>query len=98
MRHFLALAGAPPPLPGGVMPPPPKGVLVAGAGAPQALAAGPLRARAPAVALAMVAAPADPQLSLAARTVQQPVADDADHAPSRRQHTGQRAVIASLSL
>jgi len=97
MRHFLVVAGAPPPLSDGVIKPPPKRLLVAGACAPQAIAACPLRALAPAVALAMIAAPADPELPLAARTVQQPVADDPDHDPSRRQHTGQRAVIASLS-
>jgi hypothetical protein len=98
MRHFLAMADAPPPLARGVMYPPAQRLLIAHAGGPHARAARGLRACALTVALAMIAAPADPQLPLAARTVQQPVADDRDHAPSRRQHTGQRAVIASLSL
>jgi len=96
MRHFLAVAGTPAPLAGGMMYSTAQRLLIARAGGPHARAARAPRAVALAVALAMIAAPAD--LALAARTVQQPVADDPDHDPSRRQRTGQRAVIASLSL
>jgi len=98
MRHFLAVAGTPAPLAGGMMYSTAQRLLIARAGGPHARAARAPRAVALAVALAMIAAPADPELALAARTVQQPVADDPDHDPSRRQRTGQRAVIASLSL
>jgi hypothetical protein len=45
----------------------------------------------------MIAAPANPQLLPATRTVQQPIGLDDTHHFSRRPSTGQRTVIASCS-
>jgi hypothetical protein len=97
MRHFLVLALAPPSLAGGVMPSAPKRLLVTGAGPPQALAACLPHAFARAVALPMIAAPADPQLAATTSAVQQAIALDDAHHFSRRPRTGQRSVIASCS-
>jgi hypothetical protein len=98
MRHFLALAGTPQALPGGVPELAPKRLLVTDTRPPLAIASCRAGTFPPAIALAMIATAADPQLPVTARTVQQPIAGDPDHDPSRRQHTGQRVVIASLSL
>jgi hypothetical protein len=97
MRHFLPPALSPPVLPSGMMQPASKRLLVAGAGPVQAIATRLPRASTPAVTLPMIAAPANPQLLPATRTVQQPIGLDDTHHFSRRPSTGQRTVIASCS-
>lgn len=98
MRHFLTLALTPPQLTRGMMAAPTKRFLVARPRPLQTLSARHASTFSGTVTLTVIAPPADAQLPLAARAVQQSVADDPDHDFSRCQHTGQRAVIASLSL
>jgi hypothetical protein len=95
MRHFFVLALAPAGLPGRMMPAAPKRLLVAGTSPSQAITAGLSSAFPGTITLAVVAAPADPQLATTPGTVQQPIALDDAHHISRRPWTGQRAVIAS---
>ncbi|MCU0692656.1 MAG: hypothetical protein MUF54_14745 [Polyangiaceae bacterium] len=95
MRHFLPVVPAPAGLPGRVMPPAPKRLLVADACPSQAIATCLSSAFPGAITLAVVAAPADPQLATAPGTVQQSIALDDTHHISCRPWTGQRDVIAS---
>jgi hypothetical protein len=97
MRHFLPPALSPPVLPSGMMQPASKRLLVAGAGPVQAIATRLPRASTPAVTLPMIAAPANPQLLPATRTVQHPIGLDDTHHFSRRPSSGQRTVSASCS-
>ena len=85
MRHFLRVPLAPARLTMGMLEAALKRLLVALPGGLQTLAPGLLRARRGAIALAVITPPAHPQLLLAERTVEQPVADDVDRTTSSPQ-------------
>ena len=97
MRHFLALALAPPTLPPGMMQPTLEGLLVAPSGRPHALAPRLIRTRLGAVPLPVITAPAHPQLLLTTCAIQHSVAALDDRRPSSPQKAGQVLPIASLS-
>jgi len=82
MRHFLALALAPLRLSPGMLHPAPKRLLVALACPADTRAPGLARTRRRAIPLAVIAAPAHPQLLLTARTVPHSVTDDVDRPTS----------------
>ena len=82
MRHFLAVALAPPRLSSGMTEAAAKRLLVAVAAPPNAVAPRLSGAGRRAIPLAVIAAPAHPQLLLTARTVPHPVADDVDRTTS----------------
>ena len=85
MRHFLRSPLTPARLAARMMDPPPKRLLVASPGGPHTLPPGLARARRWAIALPMIAAPADPQLLMTERTVPHPIADDVDRTTSSPQ-------------
>jgi len=80
MRHFAAHTLAVSPLPGGVAVRAATGALIARARPPGALAPAQPRARCGAVHIAVIAAPADPNLHGTARTVVEPIARLPEHA------------------
>jgi hypothetical protein len=85
MRHFLTVALAPAGLPPGMMQAAPQRLLVAVSCGVHAGAARLAGARIGTIPLPVIAAPAHPQLLLAARTVQQAVAGN-DHQPTSSPH------------
>jgi hypothetical protein len=97
MRHFLALALAPPTLPPRMMPPTLERLLVASSCRPHALAPRLIGTRLGAVPLAVITAPAHPQLLVTTCAIQHPVAALDDRWPSSPQKAGQVLPIASLS-
>jgi hypothetical protein len=82
MRHFLAVALAPLRLSPRMTQAAAKRLLVALAGPPHAVAPRLSGARRGTISLAVIAAPAHPQLLLTARTVPHPVTDDVDRLTS----------------
>ena len=82
MRHFLTMALAPLRLSSRMTQAAAKRLLVALAGPPHAVAARLSGARRRTISLAVIAAPAHPQLLLTARTVPYPVTDDVDRTTS----------------
>lgn len=92
MRHFLAASQSPGPLPRGVVACPAGGPLVAGPGPPHTLPPLGRGARPRAVEVAVIAAPADADLPMAARAVVETVPP---HRGPARRGTGQRSRVAA---
>ena len=97
MRHFLAVALAPLRLTSRMTQAAAKRLLVALAGPPHAVAPRLSGARRRAISLAVIAAPAHPQLLLTARTVPHPVTDDVDRTNLQPQKAGRGGPIRSWS-
>lgn len=89
MRHFLALAYPPAPLPGGMTVRALAGALIARAGAAARLQLGALRALTRTINIAVIAAVADPHLRCTTPAVVEPITRLAQPPQCPSQNTGQ---------
>jgi len=96
MRHFLALALAPPTLAPRMMPPTAKTLLIAPARIPHALMPCLTRTRIRTIPLPVIATPADPLLALTTRAIEHSVTAD-DRTGSSLPKAGQFVPTGSLS-